>query len=525
MNQAVLRRTVLLLLLCTALGYGIYQRTRILDAPFVHGHLGTGASHIANFVRNSLRYGLVATKFSKVDNLGPASPDQFRYAVNHPPLTPLLYLPLAMLSGQREWGFRVTALAFAVAGWAALFALARKLRGNEMALLVLALGSCVAMACFYDGQVDVQGPDVTAFSLLALLTYVGWLETGARARLWRLAAFLILAMLTGWPAYYLAFALVVDLIVFRDGARPIRLALGITIGVLAMVTLYVVYIGLLKNQDAASGLSLLDNAQKFRSPLMLPKLLEDPENAQLFNFYLHDTLSKVLDLYTLPGLLLAAVGLGRLLARGLARRWGRADRVLVILLWFGGLHVAIFWIGAIIHDYWWKYLVPAFAWSAAEGALALATFVARKRDALRAACEAVLVAAVAAAAVPVLNRFYESQATSVWILGREASKRTRFDEVVLCDQPPSLPVLRYYVDRHLEVRVRNRASLERARQEFGSRVALWVCPESLLAREAKGPGKAEIAELRGFAEWLQAHYVWETVEEGHLIVDLRKPKS
>jgi 4-amino-4-deoxy-L-arabinose transferase-like glycosyltransferase len=526
MTDSALRRTLLLLLLCGALAFGLHQRTRELDAPFVHGHLGTGASHIANFVRNSLRYGLIATKFSKVDNLGPVTPEQFRYAVNHPPLTPLLYIPLALLSGQKEWGFRVTALAFAALSWAALFRLARRLRGNEMAILLLALGSCLAMAAFYDGQIDVQGPDVTAFSMLALLCYAGWLEDGSRARLWRLGAFLVLAMLTGWPAYYLAFALVVDLLVFRDGARPIALALGITAGVLVMIGLYVVYIGLLKNQDAASGLSVLDNAQKFRSPLMLPKLLENPENARLFRFYLHDTPARVFDLYGLPGSLLAAVGLGRLLYRGVRRSWTRADRVLIILLWFGGLHVAIFWIGAIIHDYWWKYLVPAFAWSAADGALLLASFVAGQRAALRSACELLLVGAVALTAIPVLDRFYGSdQATSAWILGREARARTRFDEVVLCPQPPSLPVLRYYVDRYLEVRIKNETDLAKARHEFGSRVALWVCPRSLLTREGKGPDKQEVEELRRFADWLQAHYAWETVQDDHLIVDLRKPRS
>src|SRR5262249_15020787 len=127
--------------------------------------------------------------------------------------------------------------------------------------------------------------------------------------------------------------------------------------------------------------------------------------------------------------------------------------------------------------------------------------------------ELLMVGAVALSATPVLERFYAEQATSAWILGREAKLRTRFEDVVLCAQPPSLPVLRYYTDRLVEVRVESEADLDAARRQFGSRVALWVCPKNLAAKS-----------LKPFVDWLQSRYEWETVEEGHLIVDLRKPK-
>lgn len=503
---------LLLIALLGALGYGLYLRTLVLAEPFVHGHLGTGACHIANFVRNSLRYGLVETKFSKVDNLGPTDPAHFRYAVNHPPLTPLLYVPLALVSGQREWGFRLTALAFVLVGWWALFVAARRLRGVGFATLVVALGSGVAMAAFYDVHVDVQGPDVTAFALLAFLGYLQWSADGRRQSLVGFLIGLLLAMLTGWPAYYLAFAIVFDLVVFRPRAGALKLAAYLGLGTATMIVLYMAYVGMLKNNDPGAGLSVLENASKFRSPLMLGKLLEDPDNRARFDYFISQTFARVKQLYTLPGLAFAGIGLISILVRGLRRRWLLADRAFLMLLWFGGLHPAIFLVGAIIHDYWWKYLVPAFVWSAAEGILLLARWLGRTRALWRAVACAACVAAVLVSSWPTLQAFYAEDTRSAWVMGIEAKRRTDFAEVVLCGDIPAVPVLRYYVDRYLEIRVNDVASLAAALKRFGTSAALWIGSESQVS---KG--------LKPLADYLRAHYQYETVE-GNLLVDLRQPR-
>ncbi|MEW6742617.1 MAG: glycosyltransferase family 39 protein [Planctomycetota bacterium] len=513
---------VLTIAVIAALLWGLYWRTCLFPERFVHGHLGSGGSHIATFVRNLYRYGPLTTKLGSVEDQGKTAPEDFHYAHNHPPLKNLFYAPGWAVAPGREWTFRATALVFALVAWITLFVLARESLGQRAALALVGLGAILPMGSYYDGQVDTQGPDILALSVLMLFVYVRWLAR-PRVSLWAiLLTLLLLGSASEWPIYYMAAAIALDLLLFREGRHPVRAAVSLACLAVAAFTLYVAYVATLQgSSNLLDGLARLLHGASGRSTLSLPEAIQraGPNGPRLFLQYLNLTTKSVLALFSITALALTLLAAGELVVKAAHRRLALADRIFLMLFVFGSLHVVLFAGGAVVHDYWWKYLLPAVAWGSARSLLytvpRLIDLLARNksercRTTLRTAFTIALLASIIIPSARHTVAIFQVADWSPYERGTVVAQETGFDDVILGPDPRADPVLLFYMDRLFVPRVRKPKELADALATHGSRAALFIVHRG----ELENPGLAPLLS------WLDKSYPYFE-RSGHRFYRLR----
>ena len=170
--------------------------------PWVQGPLGSSGSESANIARNFVRFGYADTHMVAVRDVGPVHPDEFTYDA-HPPMMYWLTSISFRVFGTSEWSATLVAVLCSAASIALLFMLAFRWWGLSVALLSAAFMVLVPVDSYYGRMVGQEAPTLL-FALLAFYFYILWKERRTKGNLFGVFGALILAMLSGFPGYFIA---------------------------------------------------------------------------------------------------------------------------------------------------------------------------------------------------------------------------------------------------------------------------------------------------------------------------------
>ena len=312
--------------------------------------------------RNFAEHGYTVTHFAPASDAVPPADGLWQTYVNHPPLLSLALSLSFRVFGTHEWAGRLVMVASSMGALLALWALTRRLFGPAAAFVAAALGATIPITAFYGSLLNENGSLLLLFVALALLVYCRELERPTRGGLALLLGLLVLAALTDWQGHLLA-----GLLACHELWRGRRARAAALVGVvLAMVALHAVWVLAVRdvtlgggpNGGAEGGLVKVFWGRSWGGVATLGGPVRVLR--KLLGRY-------ILDLYTLPVIVLAVLGLFRL------RRATQPSLVVVMLL-FGLLDLMIFAEGAVRHAFWNVTLAPALlalAGGGAAGALAL----------------------------------------------------------------------------------------------------------------------------------------------------------
>lgn len=335
----------LVLLLLAAWGLLLFRAS----APF-YGAQDAFRVWVAAAARNYEAYGLDEIGLMMVRDPLPNLPhDERGYYSHHPPL--LVWIPALAraIFGDHELALRFGFIAATLLSVAALYLLARRLAGHDVALLASACYSITPLIA-YHGRVPGMAQLALPVGLLFGAVMANWLARPNRARLALLAALAVLAVWTAWSTVFFTASFSLAAFVL-GGVRGRRLAVGLgMLTLLAFSALMLFY----QAQWAGSIESLLD-AFIWRTSSSSGR----EEAAASFSAlgWLAQNLIHLL--------LFSSLGLLALAAWGLLIFWRNATRrrrgLLIALLLAPTLYILVFRNASYIHDYYKTFYVPGLA--------------------------------------------------------------------------------------------------------------------------------------------------------------------
>ena len=302
-------------------------------APWGADNFGTAGAFFSIAARNHLRYGYGSTHLLPVVTAeGPPSPAV--YYTNHPPLLELLVSASFGMFGIHEWAARLVPLVFSIVSLGLLVHLARRFYGERVALLTLMIAATLPLEAHLATHVDVQGSVLLAL-VLATVTCI------ASQRYAAAVAWFTLAAGVDWPALYLPVLLAVAPWPFH-GPRPRWFVAGL------LLYAGIVFVGLASWLSGPPAiLSLLhDRALAFRSDQGRPFDLAG---------WIHLVVGTYLWQLCTPVVLVALVVWSVWRVPALVRG-PHPERLALLLLLFGVMHMIVGFQGAYQHEFWATYL-------------------------------------------------------------------------------------------------------------------------------------------------------------------------
>ena len=464
--------------LLVTLGALLFLATSLygFGGPFVYGHYGYHAGEYATRARHTLRQGALLP-----GNVpGSAAPVPGTYYLHHPILTPQLVTLTFSAFGDRETSLRLAALLSATATLLALTILVGRLYGPWLGAASAVLSPLVPFNVWYGPHMDHGYPGLV-FVLLALLCYGRWLERMEWGDGLGALGCIAAAGCFDWTPFLFAvpWGLHVLFVAVSRRGRSWRFLLCFVGAVLVPAGIHAAAVTAAHQWDDFLG------AYHTRSAAMPLQGF-----AEVMGIYAKD-------LFGVPLLATAALGLLVALARLVRGRGGQRSLALVSLAAAMGLHLAVFRVEVVTHAYRLIYLSPVVVLGTAE---ALAAVIAAgewlRRPTAGRAGAAALFAFVAVATVPVSWRgLLESRAHGGipnWktmdpnlprtVLARVLRDRSRLgDRLYLHASFPFRMDLAFYLDRDLvPATVHRVASLPPAEQ---ARALFAFAPTSLTPTE------------------------------------------
>jgi hypothetical protein len=337
-----------------------FARLSNMDQPFGRTYEATACGPIVCAARNTVRYGLFATRFGYVENCDVVPPERFTFYSHHPALVPLSLAPVVWLFGDHPWCYRLPAAICSVLATGLLFLiLARKFDWTVGAVAAFFYAAC-PFSWLVGDMPDVVGPHLVLFGLATIECYSRWSDT--REKKWFVAAVLawILAAFSDWPAFVIPPILAIHFII----ANPPRFWWRIIpFGLLAAAVLVFHALSLTHGGDSSV----------FRQFFF--RMHGNTDNGHpitLADWYHDALLNYVLRTFTAPVCALAGIYLISivLLALHQIKRLARHDTVLLMLAW-GCLHVMIGFQSSHQHLWVWCVMLPAMCAAAALAATML----------------------------------------------------------------------------------------------------------------------------------------------------------
>ncbi len=175
-----------------------------LNRPWSGKDVGYNGAFYSILARNYVRYGFLQTKFGPVRNNGRADPAEFKYYLNHPPLLPILVALSFKCLGVSEGAARLVPLLFTLLSLWIVYLLSREFWGEDVALAATTVASFIPISLFYGSHVEVFGPLLLFFVLLAVYAYWRWFKTDKTRYLFLSALAFCLGTFVEWDSYLLA---------------------------------------------------------------------------------------------------------------------------------------------------------------------------------------------------------------------------------------------------------------------------------------------------------------------------------
>jgi len=153
--------------------------------------------------RNYLRYGVWELRFGQAVNFAPVSNlTELKFYQHHPPLLPLSVALSFTLFGEREASARLVPIAFTLGNVLLIALLARKLYGYRSALIAAFIFATLPAVLYFGRKVGYE-PLTLFFVLLAVWSYIRFLEKRSGPRLCALLLAVGAGLLSDWLTYFL----------------------------------------------------------------------------------------------------------------------------------------------------------------------------------------------------------------------------------------------------------------------------------------------------------------------------------
>lgn len=144
--------------------YAVGFRLFALDRPFQYDAEGSGCLY-GILARNYLRFDLTETHGMPVLTVGHIPDAPIVFYPDHPPLIPLLIVPLYALFGVGEWQTRLPISIATVASVYVLYLLLVRVATRRIALIAAALFAAMPMTLYFGGFPEVVGMPLILFIL------------------------------------------------------------------------------------------------------------------------------------------------------------------------------------------------------------------------------------------------------------------------------------------------------------------------------------------------------------------------
>jgi hypothetical protein len=323
---------------------------------FLSGHQGYNGAIRSGIARHYREHGLIATGGRPIKNtFSIADPKNATVHWHHPPLVNLLVAGSFAIFGESEAAARAVPIAASLASFWLIFLLVRRRYGRAAALVSVAVFALLPMQVEYGKMVNYE-PLVTCFVLLSLyfldrLRHAGG-GIGAYAGM---VAAACLACACDWPGFLFAAALGIEAIA-RAPRKPIAL---LAVGVTAAAWLVFVW-------------SWLDSTAQGRGLTWLAEFRVGADTPQgTFEALLEKTHGRLKLFFGWITVITAAAWI---VYEAVRRR--RLDQVVGAFLPMTAIYFCVFRQGAVMHLFFYYYLVPVFAVAAGVGVVELARLIA-----------------------------------------------------------------------------------------------------------------------------------------------------
>ena len=178
---------------------------RHLGQPWNGTDGGDGALFSA-IAHNYLQYGIFNIHFGQATNMAPVSQlADLHYYQHHPPLLPLLIAASFAVFGEHEAAARLVPCAATLVSLIVFYRLSVRGFGKGLALLALFIFASYPGILFYGRKVGFEAVTL-CLMLLAIASYIELLSKRTLAHALALGVFLLAALLSDWPAYFLSLA-------------------------------------------------------------------------------------------------------------------------------------------------------------------------------------------------------------------------------------------------------------------------------------------------------------------------------
>ncbi len=312
------------------------------------GHNGFMGSWFAQAARNTLRFG---TPGQAVFHMGLGPPPAAGLYVNHPQLLHWHLVAFTVLLGEAEWVVRLTPVLYNLATLVLLFLAFRRWQGPAVAVVAAAAFSLIPLQMIFANLVSHE-PGGVFWSLLFVVSYLRWAESGRRLHLVVSLAAATCGMQFDWAPYYFALFVAVHASVrgARRLRRPLRWQPEFT---------YVALLTAVVLANAYAFYQLVVYLRGSFAPLLEAFTMRaGPEEEYL------ERLGGWL--WTMEGplfLSLLALWLAWFVVRAVRRRIGAADWIVLFFLAAQVVHSTVFQNAGYMHCYWLYYLGVAAAGS------------------------------------------------------------------------------------------------------------------------------------------------------------------
>jgi 4-amino-4-deoxy-L-arabinose transferase-like glycosyltransferase len=468
---------------------GALLRGQHLAEPWIgHHHAWCGAVH-GNIARNFVRYGYWTTRFGPVANTGHVPRGEFIYFYHYGPLFGWLVSISYHVLGVHEWSARLVPLLFSLATMALLYAFARRLFSEPVALLALLLCTFMPVEAYYGARVDINGSVAYFFPLLAIHAYAHWVSENRSRDLFLCAAAITLGCMTAWYTFFLV-PLMLAHCRYCYGKRLAHRFLVIAFIPFAVFALFLAHRQLLlgsgKGEVFGTLLEKLFLRISYENAVTSIGTSLGPVGLAMNHAWC------IVRLCSPPLAFLAAVWLLLVTRAAFRKQLQPRDWLLLMLLGYGFLHNLMFPNIISGHDFLVACYAPGISLAAA---VVLVRYFSHLRDrfGLRTAGTAVgvLVATMIATCVYLTEHSYAKasrdreplQAVQRWAAIIRANSQPAAVVLTPARGPQVFceDVLRYYAEREIEFGIDTpQKTLEGTRG--ASRECLFVCPAPLAAR-------------------------------------------
>lgn len=330
--------------------YAVGFRLLALDRPFQYDAEGSGCLY-GILARNYLRFDWTETHGMSVLTVGHIPDTPIVFYPDHPPLIPLLIVPIYALFGVGEWQTRLPTSIATVATVYALYLLLARVATRRIALIATSLFAAMPMTLYFGGFPEVVGMPLLLFILLSAMGYLHFHEHPGLRTFGPFVAAFTLAGLCDWPAFIIVPVFLAHFLATQP-RRHWPWIFAFCLSACAIFVALYVYIALATNSpwDWMAPLFKRRNGMGVNAPFTLSQWLAA---AAEFNR----------EYQTLPLLVGSCIWL---VVFGLwIRRPQPGATVARILLGWGILHVVIGRLAVYTHEWWWSPLTPGIAVAAA----------------------------------------------------------------------------------------------------------------------------------------------------------------